>query len=431
VQQPGLVGGTAYAEEAGPIGKDAGASSADQTWAAVAARASRDVGAPPDLLGGFLPDLALAAGGAPPPPDRIDAYRALGRAAAQRGVTLRGVVDLYLTGARHAWPRLTPFDQTAGSLERVGACVLAAVDDVVAAVCEGYEEGRRTASQAEESLRREFVDDLLTGGSRGAQLLERAPAFGLRLEAAHRVLVVAGSRRFLDHRVMVRDVEAALRARAAGPVSTTSLLVATRSGLLVAVVAAELEDAARTVVEQLRREPALTWRLATSRPRAGATGVRMAFEEARSAVELAERLALPDPVVAAEDLMVHELLARDPERTVELVRGVLLPLQRARGGAAPLLATLRTYFACGSVAVAAAERLHLSVRAVTYRLDRVRALTGRDPGDPEDRFLLEVALRGAQVVAWPAVPLPPVAGRAGTLPVTGKVRPPDLADDDG
>ena len=48
---------------------------------------------------------------------------------------------------------------------------------------------------------------------------------------------------------------------------------------------------------------------------------------------------------------------------------------------------------------------------MTYRLDRVRALTGRDPGEPEDRFVLEVALRGAQVLGWPGTPLPPVGER--------------------
>ena len=90
---------------------------------------------------------------------------------------------------------------------------------------------------------------------------------------------------------------------------------------------------------------------------------------------------------------------------VELIASVLAPLVAARGGAAPLLETLRVYFACGAVAVAAAKELHLSVRAVTYRLDRVAALTGRDPRDPEDRFALEAALRGAQVLDWPDTPL--------------------------
>lgn len=389
----------------------------------MAARTARDVGAPATLLGDFLPDLARAAAGSAPQDAPADDYRALGRAAAQQGVPLRTVVDLYLTAARLAWPGLTA---GARALDRVGAAVLATVDDVVAAVCEGHEDARRTAAQAEESLRREFVDDLLTGASRGAQLVERAPAFGLRLEAAHTVLVAAGSRRFLDHRVRVRDTEAALRARS-GPAG--SLLVATRAGLLVAVVADEPQRAAAAVAEQLRREAALTWRLATSRPRTGATGVRIGFDEARAAVELATRLDLPDRVVAAQDLLVHELLARDPERTVELVRAVLLPLQDARGGAAPLLATLRAYYATGSVAVAAAQRLHLSVRAVTYRLERVRALTGRDPGDPDDRLLLEVALRGAQVLGWPEADLPPGGRPGASLPAVGKEVPSDLADE--
>ena len=64
---------------------------------------------------------------------------------------------------------------------------------------------------------------------------------------------------------------------------------------------------------------------------------------------------------------------------------LLAPLARARGGAGPLLATLEAYYACGGVAAQAARRLHLSVRAVTYRLARIKELTGSDPGDPAGR----------------------------------------------
>ena len=49
--------------------------------------------------------------------------------------------------------------------------------------------------------------------------------------------------------------------------------------------------------------------------------------------------------------------------------------------------------------------MHLSVRAVTYRLERIRELTGRDPAEPEDRYVLETALRGALVLSWPQHPL--------------------------
>jgi sugar diacid utilization regulator len=231
------------------------------------------------------------------------------------------------------------------------------------------------------------------------------PRFGLRLEAQHAVLVAAGSRRFLDHRVMVRDVEAALLERAGASASDANLLVATRAGLLVAVVPPGLRHAAEVTAASLDREPGLTWRLAISRTRSGAGGVRTGYDEARDALELADRLGLPDRVVRAEDLLIYQVLTRDREMAVELVETVLKPLEAARGGAEPLLETLRVYFACDNTAVHAAKRLHLSVRAVTYRLDRVRTLTGRDAGDPGDRFVLDAAVRSAAVLGWPAGPL--------------------------
>lgn len=396
------------------VSKRGDAAAGEGGWrSSVASRSAADVGAPVELLGEFLADLDASAAGRALDLPLIDGYRALGASAAQEGLAVRTVVDLYLTAARHAWPRLAAVEdeRDVAGLHRVGGAVLAAVDDVVAAVCEGYEEARRSAARAEESLRREFVDDLLTGTSRHAQLVEHASAFGLRLESAHVVLVVTGSRRFLDHRVMVSDVEAALLARLGRPAADANLLVATRSGLLVAVVPVELPDPAQVVTRQLRREKGLSWRLAVSRSRTGAIGVRVGFEEARSSVELAEQLQLAEPVVRAEDLLVYEVLTRDREMMVELVDASLAPLQTARGGAEPLLETLRVYFACGGVAVTAAKRLHLSVRAVTYRLDRVAALTGRDARDPDDRFVLDAALRGARVLGWPETPSGKEPGR--------------------
>jgi DNA-binding PucR family transcriptional regulator len=45
------------------------------------------------------------------------------------------------------------------------------------------------------------------------------------------------------------------------------------------------------------------------------------------------------------------------------------------------------------------------VRTVTYRLARVRALTGRDPGRPADALALQVAVIGARMLDWPATRL--------------------------
>ena len=86
---------------------------------------------------------------------------------------------------------------------------------------------------------------------------------------------------------------------------------------------------------------------------------------------------------------------RDRGAIAELIAEVLQPLQQARGGAEPLIATLEGYFATGGVSVATAQRLHVSVRTVTYQLDRARALTGYAVTDPAHRFTLQAALLGA------------------------------------
>ena len=39
-------------------------------------------------------------------------------------------------------------------------------------------------------------------------------------------------------------------------------------------------------------------------------------------------------------------------------------------------------------------------------LARIRALTGYDAANPEHRFTLQAAVRGAKVLNWPADPLP-------------------------
>ena len=116
-------------------------------------------------------------------------------------------------------------------------------------------------------------------------------------------------------------------------------------------------------------------------------------------------------MVDASDLLIYQVILRDRTAITDLVGALLTPLQRARGGAGPLLATLQEYYACGGVAAETARRLHLSVRAVTYRLARVRALTGRDPADPAQGLALRVAVIGARMLDWPAVPARRLRGR--------------------
>jgi DNA-binding PucR family transcriptional regulator len=148
------------------------------------------------------------------------------------------------------------------------------------------------------------------------------------------------------------------------------------------------------------------WRVAVGRPYPGLYGIARSYEEAREALSLTGRLRVDRPVVNAHDLLIYRVLLRDQPAMVDLVHAVLSPLRQARGGAGPLLATLEAYFDTGGVATESAKRLHVSVRTVTYRLDRVKALTGYSPADPAHRFALQAAVLGAKVLNWPQEQLP-------------------------
>jgi DNA-binding PucR family transcriptional regulator len=115
---------------------------------------------------------------------------------------------------------------------------------------------------------------------------------------------------------------------------------------------------------------------------------------------LAGVLSLADPVAKLDDLLVYRVLLRDRESMADLIDSVLSPLRAARGGAKPLLDTIAAYAACGANAAATARRLHLSVRAVTYRLARIKELTGYDAGVPDHLYVLQTAALGAKLTGW-------------------------------
>ncbi|HEX8132570.1 MAG TPA: helix-turn-helix domain-containing protein [Actinomycetes bacterium] len=60
------------------------------------------------------------------------------------------------------------------------------------------------------------------------------------------------------------------------------------------------------------------------------------------------------------------------------------------------------------MAAETARRLHLGTRTVTYRLERIRSLTGYAATDPDHRFTLEAAVLGARLLDWPATPIEPI-----------------------
>jgi sugar diacid utilization regulator len=383
---------------------------------AIADAGSREAGGvPAELLGDYLPAaLDAARTGRRLTSAELAGYGRSGERAAEAGVALRGLVDLFLSATWRLWREL-PFPDAAGApadLRAAGLGVLRAADDAVAAAAEGFERAQLSIARRDEAERLEFVDDLLSGRGAVSDLLVRGERLGLRLAGPHQVLVAGYPEGVSAARPLGQEIDR-LVAEAAAPAAA---LTVTRGGRLVVVTGVTHGDEATKVSVALvraltRGQPGLTrddprpWRVAFGRPYPGPAGVRRSFDEAGDAFEVAERLGLPDPVVDAADLLIYQVLLRDRAAIADLVGAVLAPLASARGGAQPLLTTLQEYYASGGVAAEAARRLHLSVRAVTYRLARVKALTGHDPADPDQGLALRVAVIGARMLGWPAVPL--------------------------
>src|SRR4051794_11503205 len=409
---PPLGGPDAHAADSEPLGD----------WLEVVAQgAAADSGAPADLLGEYLVVLAHAAStGRAPEPHELGAVRSIGRRAAEQGVDANRAVDLYLSAAWRLWQQIPAASTATRGSEQVAEAagiVLRVVDDAVAALVEGHQDARRQLIRQEESPRRAFLDDLLRGDADVSRLVDRAEPFGLDLGRDHQVLLAApaSSARSLDRAAIVME------RFVVDQIGDREVLVATKDDLLVMILPGSLQnvvtgspiaDAAAFLHPELsRRAPATAWQVAAGRSFTGAYGVARSYEEARETLLLARRLHLDEAIVPVRDLLAYRVLSRDQAALIDLVETLLAPLARARGGPDTLLHTLEAFFASGSVATEAARRLRLSVRTVTYRLDRVALLTGHDPREPTNRLALHMAVLGARLLDWPSPEpsrLPPI-----------------------
>lgn len=376
----------------------------------VAAEAAAEAGVPVELLGEYLQILSAAAlEGRRPQSGQLNALRRLGRRAAEEGMDADRAVDLYLSAAWRLWralPATTVHGR--GGVHEAAETVLRVVNEAVEVLIDGHQAARREMIRQEESVRREFIDDLLRGDADVSRLVQRAQPFGLDLSRSHRVLLAE----LPDSTQLRLD-------RASGPMERTvvdrygdrEVLVATKDDFLVVIIPGDVSGAGTGAGQQgatgfvrdrlLQHTGTRNWRVAAGRSYPGAYGIATSYEEAREALGLARRLDLDAATVRPQDLLFYRVVGRDQAALVDLVHGLLGPLTSARGGAGPLLQTLETYFGTGGVATETARQLHMSVRTVTYRLAKIAALTGADPTDPADGLALHVAVLGARLLDWP------------------------------
>jgi sugar diacid utilization regulator len=266
-------------------------------------------------------------------------------------------------------------------------------------------------NSAEQAVRQRdrFLDDLLNCWSPFPELLERAGRLGVRLGVAYTVIVLPSDSPYGGSDDLVLRLEQSLRMRFA----TSGCLVGRYAGDLVILVPVGAEPAkdgkavGHGVAQVLKSQRPYSHRqMGIGRSRLGVHGIRVSYEEARETLEILAATGIESLDLSDSGVLLHRVLTRDRAAITDLVRAVLLPLTEAYGGPEPLLDTLEAYFRSNCTATRAAYALHLSVRAVTYRLGRIRLLTGHDVNVPEERFALETARRGARVIRWPEQPLP-------------------------
>lgn len=261
---------------------------------------------------------------------------------------------------------------------------------------------RRSASEAEQRVRGELLDDLLDARDRDPRLLrERAARLEADLDATHVVLAAR-----LDGPAADADQEADARRRLW---SAASHLAATRHGLAAArdggtVLLLPLA-AGDTATELARRTAGHLGTAVREAVTVGASApvrdlavhpdaVAAAYEEGRRCLDALRLLGRSGDGAAAEDFGFLGLLLagdRDIAGFVDRTIGRVVAYDDRRG--TDLLRTLDAYFACGMSPARTKDELHVHVNTVAQRLERVGRLLGEDWQSPARALEIQLALR--------------------------------------
>lgn len=223
-----------------------------------------------------------------------------------------------------------------------------------------------------------LVVDALLRGDVDDSLRSRVAALGW--SGRGRTLVVVGTTASPLDDVRTSDLRRATR-RAAD-----DALVGIQGDRLVVILGGtgDLREAATSLIPRFGPGPVVL----------GPTGDDLA-DAARSARAALAGLAAvaawpqaPRPVLA-DDLLPERVLVGDASAREVLVRQAYVPLLASTGS---LLETLTAYLAAGRSLEAAARTLYVHPNTVRYRLRRVAEVTGWDPLDPREAYVLQQAL---------------------------------------
>ncbi len=245
----------------------------------------------------------------------------------------------------------------------------------------------RNLAEVELRLRRELVDDLITGTD-DASAYARAAAVGHDLHGPHYLAAVQWTGRPAD------DTFVQAVGRSAAGLRMRSLL-ARRSGMAVLVL--QGRPRAKALHEAVGRE------LGSPTGSIGVGGrcdtpseIPRSFQEALRSLEVRQRSQSPHGATTFDELGLYRILGsgggyREVEQFVREWLGPLLDYDATHHS--DLVQTLSQYFECGGHYDATAAALAIHRSTLRYRLQRIREVSGSDLGDVDSRLNLHVATR--------------------------------------
>jgi sugar diacid utilization regulator len=256
----------------------------------------------------------------------------------------------------------------------------------------------RGLAETELRLRRDLVDDLLTGTD-DVSALSRAEALGHDLRMPHQVLVIRWSDAPTENG-LVRAVE-----QAVVRLLNTNALLARRPDGVVLVAPSPGPDERRRWSE-LHRTVARSVRSTAGAIGVGGvcstpTGVPKSYAEAQRALRVRLGSSSPTGVTAYEDLGIYRVLTlgEDNREVQQFVRewlGALLDYDAT--SRSDLVTTLWQYLEQGGNYDATARALLIHRSTLRYRLRRIKEVSGHDLGAVDTRLNLHVATRAWHIL---------------------------------
>ncbi|MDQ1687431.1 MAG: hypothetical protein QOK42_406 [Frankiaceae bacterium] len=306
------------------------------------------------------------------PPRELRALGESGRARLRLGVPLDAVLHAYRIAGRLTWDailtHLEPGDELL--LGDLAARWIDFMDNASSAVAKNYLAESHTMLRALDARRRELVEALLSADG-PAEVAAVSLRFSTVLAAAYVPVLVSGGG-------AAARIDALL---AAGPEGT---LGGHRGENVLLLVPDRVEDVSR--LQAAAGDVLLAW----GRPAGPGSALLSEVTHVEELVAAARSDGRATGAFGPEELLVEQLLLGNT-RVALALRERVVDVLLARDPSGAVVSTLRRYLATGSIPeTARLEVVHPNT--VTYRLGRVRDLTGLDPRIPAEATLLVLGL---------------------------------------